>query len=335
MSDILVKEYRGDVLENIHRGSICIVDDQGRVRYSHGNPDAITFYRSAAKPIQAIPAFRRGVDVAFHLTPIESTLLAASHRGEHFHVEALQTLAKKIECTEQDLLCMPTYPLNPDAKTELIWMNQPARRLYHNCSGKHFGMMALAKLLAVSTENYWERSHPVQKEILQYLSLLSDYPMDKINCGVDGCGVPVYALPLKHMAISYVRLACPDLMEDAELEAAIRKVCQLMNDHHLMIGGSKQICSTLLQDRNIVAKGGAKGVYCIGLKEERLGISLKIEDGSEESWPLIVAGILEQIHYENKETIERMYDLATRFVVNDNQKIVGENKLSFTLKQVF
>jgi L-asparaginase II len=331
MSEVLINEYRGEVLENVHRGSICVVDDKGSVRYSIGNVESMTFYRSAAKPIQAIPAFRREVDLAFNLTPKESTLLVASHRGENFHVEALQSLAEKIGCTEQDLLCLPTYPLDIDAKKELIRKNQQERRIYHNCAGKHFGMMALTKLLGVSEKNYWEKNHPVQKEILQHFSILSDYPIDKIESGVDGCGVPVYALPLKQMAISYVRMACPDLLDDLELQTAIRKICQLMNDNYTMVGGSKQICSTLLQDRNIVAKGGAKGVYCIGLKEERLGIALKIEDGSEESWPLIIAGILEQIQYKNKETIEKVNQLATRFVVNDNQKLVGKNKKAFQL----
>lgn len=334
MSDVLINEYRGEVLENVHRGSICVVDDQGSVRYFFGNVESMTFYRSAAKPIQAIPAFRRQVDIAFNLTPKESTLLAASHRGESYHVEALQSLAEKIECTEHDLLCLPTYPLNLDSRKELIWKNQPERRIYHNCAGKHFGMMALAKLLGVSKENYWEKNHPVQKEILQHLSILSAYPMDKIESGVDGCGVPVYALPLKQLAISYVRMACPDLLDDIELQTAIRKICQLMNDNHPIVGGSKQICSTLLQDRNIVAKGGAKGVYCLGLKEERLGVALKIEDGSEESWPLIVAAILEQINYKNPETIERMHQLATCSVYNDNHEIVGENKIAFHLNQI-
>lgn len=334
MSGVLINEFREGVLENVHRGSICIVDDQREIRYFYGDAHFTTFYRSAAKPIQAIPAFLKGVDKAFHLSSLESTILAASHRGEPFHIEALENVAEKIGCAEENLLCLPTYPLNPDAKSDLLWDHQPARRIYHNCSGKHFGMMALAKLLGESIENYWERSHPVQQEILKYLSIMADYPIEKIKSGVDGCGVPVYALPLKHLAISYVRLACPDVLEDYELQVAVRKICHLMNEHSLMVGGSRQICSTLNQDKNIVAKGGAKGVYCIGLKEERLGIALKVEDGTEESWPLIVAGILEQIGYKNQETIEKMYSLATRFVVNDNQKMVGENKVAFSLCKV-
>jgi L-asparaginase II len=331
MTDILIEEYRDSILENIHRGCICGISERGEVRYAIGDIERLTFLRSSAKPIQVLPAIIRGLQEKFELTDKEQTMMAASHRGEPFHIEALESLSRKIGLSENDLLCLPTYPLDPERRDDLLIHNKKKRRIYHNCSGKHFGIMALCKMLGVSIEQYWHREHPAQREILKAVSILSGVPQHQVRMGVDGCGVPVFALPLKNIAQAYLRLACPDLITDGEFREAVRKLTRLMNENYEMIGGTRQICSTMLTDPNIVAKGGAKGVYCFGLKEERLGFSLKISDGSEEEWPLIVAGILQQISYKNKDTIDKVLELATRKIINDNNHVVGENRIAFHL----
>ena len=104
-----------------------------------------------------------------------------------------------------------------------------------------------------------------------------------------------------------------------------------MNAHPEMIAGTKSVCSALLQDDNIVAKGGAMGVYCFGLKKERLGFVLKIEDGSTDEWTLIIGSILEQIGYKNKTTLERLKTLFPNEIKNDNGYIVGSKKAGFVL----
>src|SRR5699024_9892670 len=113
----------------------------------------MTFLRSAFKPIQAIPAIMHDIQGHFGLTNRETALITASHRGEPFHIETLETLRQKIDVPEDALLCHPAYPLNPDAKDALVAANQPKRKLYHNCSGKHLGMIALAKVIGRSEEH--------------------------------------------------------------------------------------------------------------------------------------------------------------------------------------
>ncbi|KIL37680.1 asparaginase [Cohnella kolymensis] len=331
MIETLVEEYRGNVLENTHSGRICGVNERGEVVYSIGDVEQLTYLRSSAKPLQALPSIQRGVQEKYNLTDIELALLGASHRGEPFHIEALESLSRKVGLNEDNLICLPTYPLNPDARDRLFKSDHPKRKIYHNCSGKHFGIMSLCKLLAVEIDNYWEREHAAQQEILKTVSIMSGYPADHISLGVDGCGVPVFALPLRNIAQAYMTLACPDLIENVALGKAVQTLTRIMNEQSRMIGGTDQICSTLLQDPNIVAKGGAKGIYCFGLKNERLGFALKVSDGSEEEWPLIVAGILQQIDYSNQSTINNMLRLSSQKVINDNNRIVGENKISFHL----
>lgn len=333
MDELLVEEYRGEVLECVHRGHICGVSDDGEVKYYAGDTEFLTFLRSSAKPIQVLPIVEKGLDKKYGLTNKEITVMTGSHRAETFHVEALESLMDKVGIKEEQLVCNPTYPLGIKAKEDLLKDNKPARRIYHNCSGKHFGILTLCTFLGCGTEDYFDIKNSAQQEILRHISILADYPKEDIRIGTDGCGVPVFAMPIRYLAKAYMRLACPDLIKEDKIREAVEKITGLMNENYEMVAGTDRICSLLLMDKNIVAKGGAKGVYCFGLREERLGFSIKIMDGSEDEWPFIVASILEQINYKNKDTIKRLYEAFPLQIKNDNNKIVGINKVKFNLKK--
>ncbi|MDQ8734509.1 asparaginase [Paenibacillus sp. LHD-38] len=332
MAERLVEEYRGQILENIHYGHICGIDDTGKVILSAGNPEWVSYMRSAAKPFQAIPAFVHGIGSAFGLTDQEMTLMTASHRAESIHVEALESMLRKIGVSEESLVCSNTYPLSMQARDELMLGRKPGRRIYHNCSGKHLGVLALCKALGYGTEGYEDPAHPAQREIMRAVSLFSGCKEDEIKIGTDGCGFPVFALPLNKIAMMFLKLACPDLIENQEVRNAASDISRIMNAHHDMVSAPWFICSNLLKDPNIAAKGGAKGIYGFALRKERIAFALKVLDGSEDEWPLIIASILEQINYGNKETIERMYGLASREIKNDSNLVVGSNKAVFRLK---
>ncbi|MBP1994079.1 asparaginase [Paenibacillus eucommiae] len=333
-AEVLVEEYRGGSLENVHEGHICGVMPNGEVKYAVGNPLHRTFLRSSAKPIQAIPAIVHGVDERYLLDEPEVAMMAASHRAEPIHVAALESMMLKTGVREEQLVCHPTYPLSASARHELIARAGQERRIYHNCSGKHLGVLALCRKMGYSTEDYWHQEHPVQQEILRTMAMMADMRQDEITVGTDGCGFPVAAIPLQNLAAAYLKLACPDLIADPAVRTAVEKISGVMHRNNRMISGTGLICPELLADNNIVAKGGAKGVYCFGLREERLGFALKVMDGSEDEWPLIVASILEQIGYRRKETIDRLYTLYPVDIRNDNNKLVGRNETVFELKTV-
>lgn len=327
----LVEETRAGLVENVHTGMICCVNDQLETRYHAGNYNHNTYFRSASKPIQAIPVFLSNIIAKYGLTKEEVALFTASHRGERYHIAALESMLKKLPVSEEELYCPHSYPLNVKPKEEMLRKDMEKRRLYHNCSGKHMGFITVCRELGYSTEGYWEEGHPLQQQILNILSTLSEVPVSEITIGVDGCGVPVFAIPLKSMAITYLKLACPDLITDTLLQKAVIEMTSIMNDQSIMVASEQFICSILLQDKNIVAKGGAQGVYCFGLKSERLGFSLKVLNGSEDVWPNIVASILEQIGYTNKETITRLRELKPSIIRNDAGVVVGGINETFTL----
>lgn len=328
----LVEEYRGGLLENVHYGAVSVVDEKGTVLYHAGDPEHVTFLRSAAKPFQAIPVMKRKIDELYGLSGEEAALFAASHRGEAFHINALDSILRKTNIREEELHCCPNYPLNENAKAQRLRDNEEKRRIFHNCSGKHAGLIALSKHMGWDTSTYYLPEHPVQQEIVDAIAYFADVPKESIGMGIDGCGLPIFAVPLKSIALSYLKLACPDLIQDEETRYAAERIAKLMNENPNMIADTQFVCSTLLKDSNLTAKGGAKGVYGIGLRKERIGISLKVSDGSEQVWPSIIASILESLGYSNQDTIDSLYELVPNQIINDNGLVVGERKAVFSLQ---
>lgn len=327
----LVEQYRGNILENVHLGLLCGVNDKKELISEIGNAQHVTFLRSAAKPFQAIPVVKAGVPKKLGLTSGEAALFAASQRGEAYQIEALESILKKADIAEELLLPCPTVPLNDEPRADFYAKGLSKRRIYHNCSGKHLGIIALCKELGYPVDTYWSLDNPVQQSILDTLSYMTEVPRDEIKIAVDGCGFPVFGIPLQALAVGYLKLACPDLIEDEATREAVIELTGYMNASPNMIASHGFICSSLLEDSNIVAKGGAKGVYAFGLKKERMAFALKVIDGAEPPWATIVASVLEQIGYDNQATIDRMYALTPKEIVNDNQAVVGENRAVFRL----
>ncbi len=324
---IVVEEVRGGSVENIHHGIICVINEEKNVIYEKGNIESHVFYRSAMKPIQAIPVFMTDIIEKYQLTPEEAALFTASQRGESYHQEALESLADKLGISEELLVCGASYPLNEEPKNQYLWDHKPKRKLLHNCAGKHLGFLAYAKEKGYEINNYYDPQHPLQQDILKLIINLSETPEDNINKGVDGCGAPVYGVPLKNMAISYLKFVATELIKDSQTEQAVIQIGQVMNMHPEIVASHNFICTALLEDSNIIAKGGAQGVYCLALKEERISIALKVLSGSELVWPVLVARLLEKINYSNKETIARLLTVRSNTILNDSGNQIGETRV--------
>ncbi|GGH38939.1 asparaginase [Paenibacillus segetis] len=333
MDTLLIQEFRGGLLECVHRGHISIVNEEGRVVKYAGDPHYVAFTRSSAKPIQAIPGIRAGIIESFGLKPAEVAIMAASHRAEEEHVETLKSLIAKIGVEEDGLVCAPSLPLDRVSRETLLRNGGERRRLYHNCAGKHLGVLAYCKMKGYPLTGYDDPAHPVQQEIVDTLSYLSQLPTDKIGRGIDGCGFPVFALPLSALATAYMKLACPDKIADPATATAAATITTAMNSYPQLVAGRGRVDSILLEDSNIVAKGGFKGVYAFALREERLGISFKVSDGSEEEWGMIVLEILQQLDYKNKETIQKLRNVFTSKITNDAGVEVGHATAAFSLEE--
>lgn len=327
----LIYEYRGELLENIHYGSIVGVDFGGELRFEVGDADRICYLRSCSKAIQCLPLFMHEFDKKYGITDEEAAIFAASHYGQSRHIRALESILRKLNLNEDILIMKPTYPLDPAETNRLIAEHMPKRKIYHNCAGKHLGMIVMSKGFGYDLADYWKSDSQIQKLIKHTISQLAEFPENEIVIGVDGCGVPVYGLPLKNCALSFAALSDPSRIADECLRHAVLRVTELMHRYPHMIEGDGTATTLLLRDRNILAKEGADGMYIFALKKERLSFALKISDGAHKTVVHTIQGILEQLHYDNPLLMSELYKLMPRDVYNDNNLKVGYVQDAFKL----
>ena len=166
--------------------------------------------------------------------------------------------------------------------------------------------------------------------ILRDIAEFSDFPQERIELGIDGCGVPVFAVPLHNMATSFVKLVAPELLQTPALAHAAKRNVDIVSRHPENLMDANATCGVLCRDPNIIGKVGAQGVYTFGLKKERLGFACKVYDGQSAYFPLIIAHTLELLSYDNKETIERLRAAFPDEVTNATGAVVGIKKAAFS-----
>ena len=153
----------------------------------------------------------------------------------------MREFLKKVGCGERDLLCGPHPPLSEAVAKDYQTRGVRLTAVYSNCSGKHTGMLALARHHGWPTEFYTRPEHPVQQRCLTEVSRWTDVPVQRLGTATDGCGVVCYALPLRNMALAYARLA------SAEANSAIRNLRDAMLKHPHLIAGEGRPCTDMMR----------------------------------------------------------------------------------------
>jgi L-asparaginase II len=317
MSDLWLHATRGSVVESRHMAHLVIANPAGDIIVAAGAPDRLTYWRSAAKPVQAIPLVAAGGVERYGLTDSELAVIAASHAGEPAHIAAVQSILTKLGIGEEWLRCGAHLPFStPDAEA-LIRRGELPRAIHSNCSGKHAGMLALALLRGWPLQGYMEIEHPVQQEILSVIALLTGVPQAVIRTAIDGCGVPTYALPLHALATAYARLAVPASLPDS-ISAAVNQITLAMRRHPYMTAGSGRFCTALMAatGERIIAKSGAEGFVSIGLPELGLGLALKVEDGASRAVAPLAMEVLCRLGVLSEEESGSLADLHQPVVRN-------------------
>jgi L-asparaginase II len=322
-------QYLKQPTELTQYGRAVIVDAEGRVLFSAGDSQAVTYYRSASKPLQALAVLSRKLDLKYGFSGAETAIMAGSHMGEEPHVSAILSALAKASLSEDDMVMAPAYPAYPEAMAETIKRGEGPRKAMHNCSGKHTGLMLLSKESG-DKEPYWDIRSNTQREVIECISALTEFPKEKIGIGLDGCGVPVFAVPLYNMALSFRNLACPHFIksgDDALREAAVR-MGKEMNANPFMIRGTGSVCTALNGKPDIVAKSGRFGVYGIGIRSLGIGIAYKFEDGNEEHYAVLIKALLKKIGYQTDGILEDMENLDNGDITNDLGVVAGKTSSS-------
>jgi len=285
---------RGPAVESIHYGSVAVVDRDGRLLYSAGDPNALTFTRSALKPIQALPFVAAGGIHKFRFAPEQVALLCASHSGEPRHVEAVADMLAKAGSSAADLQCGAHAPGFYEARGE-IPPPPPYSPLAHNCSGKHAGMLAYCAMCGHSKADYLSFDHPLQQAIRVAVARFTGTSAERLVAGIDGCSAPNYAMPLAGLAQAYARLAAPE--PDSTYGDAPQALAGAMTAHPEMVSGERRSDLALMRAGrgDWVTKIGAEGVQAIGTRSSGLGIAIKVADGQKRGLYPAVVGVLDAL----------------------------------------
>src|SRR5438128_2424872 len=339
---MLVELRRGGVVEPRHSVHVAVVDGEGRLVAHAGHPDFVTFWRSAAKPFQALPLVTDGAADRFGLTTAELALGCASHSSEPGQVNVARELLQKIGCGERDLMCGPHTPLSETVAKDYQMRGVRLTAVYSNCSGKHAGMLALARHHGWPTQFYTRLEHPVQQRCVAEVSRWSGVPIAQVRTAVDGCGVVCFGLPLRNMALAYARLASAEFgVRNAEFNGERRnandsplelrtphsafRIVEAMLRHPDLIAGSGRPCTEMMQAHpgRVITKVGAEGVYCAVLLQQGLGVALKVADGHGVAAALALAAVLEELGLK-----PRPASLVARPNVNTRNETVGELRVN-------
>jgi L-asparaginase II len=320
----------GYVAENLHLGSVAVVDLQGRLRYWAGDPHYPTFTRSALKPFQALPFILSDGASRFGLTRDEVALLCASHSGEPMHLEGAQSILSKIGLDQSHLECGCATPLY----YEFTGQRPPERSwtpLHHNCSGKHAGFLAWCRLAGVPSAGYVERSHPLQHAIRATLADAIGLPAERMPVGLDGCSAPNYAMPLSSLAHLYARLAHGNA--DPQLGGAMGILCDAMTARPDLVSGTARTDLAWMGagGGDWVAKVGADAVQAIGIASAGLGIAVKIVDGNSRALHPAVYSVLDQLGLLDDQRRTLLAPFREPAILNARGAVAGDIRTTFTL----
>ena len=294
---VLVNVIRGNQVESCHTGSAVVARANGDVVFSVGNIDSEIYPRSALKLIQAIPLIESGAADHYGLTDNEIAIACASHSAEPFHVDVVQQWLTKLNLAEADLECGQTLPYSDKAAHELIASHQQPGRVHHNCSGKHTGMLTVARHLKEETKGYSLYDHPVQVMWMRTLSDIISLDASRLTWERDGCGLPALAVPMLNLAMAYARFAAPDQIFSDSRTRAISRIHHAVTRCPKMIAGTGRCCTAVIEKTGgkVIVKLGAEGVYSGYVPGRGLGFILKIDDGATRASEVALGALLSAI----------------------------------------
>ena len=284
---VLVEARRGGIVESFHRGAYAVLDADGAVVEQQGDIERPVFPRSAVKVLQALPLVASGAADAFGLTDEELALACASHGGEAMHARTAASMLAKAGLDVGALECGAHWPYHDGALKTLAAAGTAPSALHNNCSGKHAGFVCLGCQLAGRAaaieflRGYVRPEHPVMREVTAALAASTGYDLRHTARGTDGCSIPTYAVPLRHLALAFARVATGQGLSPAHAAAA-RRLRQAVAAAPQMVAGTGRFDSRVMQHfgARVFCKVGAEGMYCAALPERGLGIAIKMDDGN-------------------------------------------------------
>ncbi len=324
---VLIEVTRGPLVESCHRGHIAVVDATGALHHHLGDVEAWVCMRSLAKPFQALAVITTGAAQAFNFGAPELALFSGSLSGQDFQVELATQILARIGLTPDALQCGVHPPLHRPTAQALVKAGLKPTPLHNTCTGKHAAMLALCVHHGWPITDYLNPDHPVQQLILGTVARMVGCPKPQIQVAIDGCGAPVFYVPLKNIALGYARLAAAQPGSPAGL------LMTAILAHPRHIAGDGRLETTAMQalPGAIFAKSGAEGGFAFSLTAAGLGVAFKIEDGGQRALNPTVVALLEQLGVLTESAQEALAAFKQPPILNHRKEEVGRLRPAFTL----
>ncbi len=313
---ILAEALRGGIVESFHRGALAIVDASGMLHTALGDIDRPVFPRSAIKVLQALPLVESGAAERWGLVDEELALACASHGGEEMHTRTAASMLAKAGVDVRVLECGVHWPYFDAATKALAQRGEAPSALHNNCSGKHAGFVCLGCVMAGDAGDggaagdggigsharaflygYVQPDHRVMREVSAAVQAATGYALDNTARGVDGCSIPTYAIPLRHLAHAFAKVATGIGLSAGHARAAQRLRRAVANAPQ-MVAGSGRFDSRVMArlGERVFCKVGAEGMYCAALPEAGLGVAIKMDDGNNaRACEVVMAAVIESL----------------------------------------
>lgn len=287
----MVEIWRGPILESLHSGDAVVCDATGEIRHVWGDPSKVVLPRSSAKMLQALPLLESGAARAFGLSDQQIALACASHGAQPLHTKAVQNWLKDLELGEPDLRCGTHEPTHRESRRALLLSGEKPCQLHNNCSGKHAGFLTLNKHFGGHSE-YVDIDHPVQKACLSAFEELTQESSS--GYGIDGCSAPNHAATLAGTARAMAAFAAADESASDTRISSMARITRAMATYPVLLSAEGRACAVLTEAMNhrATVKTGAEGYYTAILPEQKLGVALKITDGTTRAAECAIAAIL-------------------------------------------
>lgn len=295
----LVRLWRGDRVECEHRGAWVLADSTGNVIASAGDRNHPIYARSSVKSLQALPLIESGAASRFGLSDAEVALTVGSHSAEPCHTQLVEALLGRMGLSVADLQCGAHPPTDSATRGELLARGEEPTALHNNCSGKHTGFLALALHLGVAPEEYLNPTSESQRRVRTAVLEMSGVAEAELGMAVDGCNAPTWRLPLSGLATAFARVANPASL-DKDRRAACERITDAVAANPVLIAGSRRrLCTdiALAGGGRLFPKGGAEGVYAVGLRGGDLGLALKIDDGSTRGVNALILDLMRRFDF--------------------------------------
>ncbi len=318
----LVRVVRNGLQESEHEIHVAVADERGRLVARAGDPQRMVFARSSMKPVQAAVSLS---SIGHALSDRQVALMCASHNGEAVHVRVVRSLLATAGLDEGALRNTAGWPLDREAASRV----RAPSRIRHNCSGKHAGMVVASASSGWRLETYLRPSHPLQKRITSAVRSATD--LDDVEIGVDGCGAPVFGMPLSAIATLFARLARPERLGPLEPFAA-RAVLAMRANPYLVAGRRREDTAIMDVAGSLIVKSGAEALICAADLERGIGVAVKVADGGDRAAPPALLRTLELLDALTRDQMSELDRFAHPWVTGGGER-VGELETDVRLRR--